>query len=255
MRHLQLIYDNEFDESLNITKQLTSFSNLISLTIEANCGEYGGSNEFQVFILRQTFPCLQQLCLRGNVFGHDIGLSYAEFKSNFPSLRYLELDKLHVNFALQIFDDYPQLRSFSAKLYCNMTTDTIKSFDTFLPALKVLKLRGDFDFGNEFGTQFLERFFSCCSNIHTFILEAHCGPDWPRLFQEDWWPHALVSNTKLQKIALHFKWITRTNFHNWSAEIDRFRSSQFFTQLNTTIRTDFSSEFMRRMTVDVFIKN
>jgi len=59
----------------------------------------------------------------------------------------------------------------------------------------------------------------------------------------------------LQKIALHFKWITRTNFHNWSAEIDRFRSSQFFTQLNTTIRTDFSSEFMRRMTVDVFIKN
>lgn len=250
-----MIYDNEFDESLNITKQLTSLSNLVSLVLEANCDEYGGSNEAQMFILHQKFPYLQQLSLRGNVFCHDIQLSYAEFKSNFPSLRHLDVERLHLNFVLQILDEYRQLRSFSAKLYCNIESDTIKPLNTNLLALKVLTLRGDVDFGNEFGTQFLEWFLPCCSNIHTFTIEVHRKPDWGRLFQEDWWTNALISNTKLKKISLHFKWITRSNFYNWSAEVDRFRSSLFFTQLKTTIQSTFESEFLRCMIIDVYIKN
>ena len=250
-----MIYDNEYKESLDITKHFTDFSNLVSLVLVAKCGDDGGSNKFQMFIYRQKFPSLQRLYLGGNVFEHELQISYAEFKYNFPSLLYLRVGRLHINFALRILDEYYQLRSFSAKLYCNTQTNTITPFNTPLPSLKVLELRGDADFGNEFGTQFLERFLPCCPNIDTFMLDVHCHDVWGRLLQEDWWSHTLVSNTKLVRIALNLKWMTRLHFHNWSAEVQRFRESLLFTRLNTNVKSDFDSEFLRHMIVTISIKN
>ena len=250
-----MIYDNDFDESLNLTKHFTLFSNLVSLCLAANSGWHGGSPDFQMFIYRQKFPHLRRLFLNGNVFDHDIHISYPEFKSNFPLLLYLHIGRLHINFALRILDEYRQLRSFSARIYCDTTTDTITSFQTYLPALKELGFRGDTDFGNDFGVQFLKDFLPYCPNIRKLRIKVHCHDIWENFLEADWWAHVLVSNRKLEKINFHLQWTTRTNFYNWAIGLERFRRSAFFTRLNANVQSKFHSEFMRLITVDIYIEN
>ena len=203
-----MIYDNDFDESLNLTKHFTLFSNLVSLCLAANSGWHGGSPDFQMFIYRQKFPHLRRLFLNGNVFDHDIHISYPEFKSNFPLLVYLHIGKLHINFALQIFDEYRQLRSFSARIYCDRTTDTITPFHTYLSALKELGFRGDTDF------------LPYCPNIQKLRIKVHCHDIWKNFLEADWWAHVLVSNRRLEKINFHLQWTTRTNFYNWRSGLE-----------------------------------
>jgi len=255
LKYFQLIYDNEFDESLNISKDLSSFSNLVSLCLQANYGRHLDRNKFQMFIYQQDFPSLRRLQLNGNVFDYTLQIPYTELKPNFPLLQHLDVGTLHINFALEILNKCPQLRSFSAKLCCDTTKDTIIPFNTYLPALKVLKLRGDTDFGNGFGTEFLEHFLPFCSNIHTFMFQIHCRNTWENLLKADWWSHVLVSNRKIKKITLNFKWSIRFSLYRWLDEVKCFELSPFFTSLNTSIRTKVDCDPMTRADIYVFIEN
>ncbi|CAF3976335.1 unnamed protein product [Rotaria sp. Silwood1] len=182
---------------------------------------------------------------------------------HFPSLLYIHVSKLHVILAIQLLDQCPQLRSFSAKLYGHPMRDNTTASSILLPTritmglitMKKLNLGEDNDFGTEFGSTFLELLLSCCPNLHTFILDIRCRDNWERLLEADWWAHVFASDNKLKRISLHLQWSTRDYRHNWHEKFQRFQLSSFFTQLKADIRYDFSSQFMRCLTYDLYIKN
>jgi hypothetical protein len=263
IQHFQLKYDNPYEDALKIAEHFPSFSTLISLTVDANCDEFVYNNEFAMIIFRQNCPFLQRLYLHGNVFDQKLQILDNVCMFHFPSLLYIHVSKLHFNLALQLLDQCPQLRYFSAKLYGHPIRDSTTSsaillstrISMGLKAMKKLSLGQDTDFGNEFGSTFLELLLPCCPNLRTFILDIRCHDNWERLLEADWWAHVFASHNKLKRISLHLQWSTSNIRHNWREKFQRFRSSSFFTQLQVDIRYDFSSEFMRCLTYDLYIKN
>lgn len=216
-----------------------------------------------MIIFRQHCPVLQRLYLYGNVFDQKLEILDNVCTFYFPSLLYIHVCKLHFILALQILDQCPLLRSFSAKLYGHPKRDSTAPSVILLstricmglPSIRKLNLAEDNNFENDLDSTFLERLLPCCPNIHTFILDFCCWENWGKLFQADWWPNVFASNNKLKQISLHLQYSTRDQIHNWAQIIQCFRSSSFFIQLNADIRFDCSSEFMRRLTYDLYVKN
>ncbi|CAF3030601.1 unnamed protein product [Rotaria sp. Silwood2] len=203
----------------------------MSFTVNANCGESGCSNEFVSILFYQHCPLLQRLCLDGNVFDQELQIMDNVCTFHFPSLLYIHVSKLHVILAIQLLDQCPQLRFFSAKLYGDPMRDNTTSsillptrIRTGLIAMKKLSLGEDNDFGFEFGSTFLKLLLSCCPNFRTFILDIRCRYDWEQLLEADWWTHVFVSKDKLKHIFLHLQWSTRTYTHNWQEKFQDFQS-------------------------------
>jgi hypothetical protein len=263
IQHFQLTYDIPCKDTMTITKHLPSFLNLISLTVNGNCGGFQCNNEFATMIFRQNFPFLQRMYLDGKLFDHELKISDNVCMFYFPSLLYIHVSKLHVILALQLLDQCPQLRSFSAKLYGHPIRDNTTSSAILLPtrismgliAMKKLSLGQANNFGNEFGSAFLERLLPCCSNLRTFNLDICCWDNWERLIEADWWAHVFGSDNKLKRISLHLQWTTIDRTHNWREKFQRFQSSSFFTRLKADIRYGSSSDFLRSFTYDLYIKN
>jgi hypothetical protein len=263
IQHFRITYDNPYEEALNIGKHFASFSTLVSLSIDANCGESGCTNELATIIFHQSCRSLQRLYLDGNVFEQESSTRNNTYTFHFPSLVYLRVSRLHINLALQLLEQCPQLRSFATKVYGEPRRDNTSAVGIYVPArikmglmpMKHLSLEAELDFGNDFGSRFLQLLLACCPNLRSLHFDVHCRDDWERLLEVDWWPQVLISGYKLKKISLRLEWSTRGIGHNWFEKYKRFQTSPFFAQFGAEIRYEFSSEFMRRLTYDMYIKN
>ena len=266
IQHFRLIYDNPYVDALNIAKDLSTFSTLLSLAIDANNGECKSNNELAMNILHQNCPLLQRLHLHGNVFDEEcqkLNRLPVLFSS---SLRHIHVSKIRVDLALDILDQFPQLRSFSAKLYGDVRKAYPTSAIVFpdrvrmgLPAMRNLSLTKDnqlfHEFANECGGALIELLVALCPNLRAFKLDADCQEDWERLLEAGWWERAFSSHHQLKQISLRLKYTTRDVGHTWHQKFQRFQSSLFFAQLNAKMRYEFESEFMRSLTYDLYIQN
>ena len=272
IQHLQLIYDDPYKDPLSITKDFASFSTLVSLTVNAHCGQFRYNNELLLMIIfRQNCPLLRRLYLDGNVFDQELQIVDNSFTFHFSSLLYIHVSKLHLKLALQILNQCPQLRSFSTKFYGELILDDLISYETFLsthlnmnlPAMTKLSLSGENqadiglgnEFGKDFGSIFLKLLLSRCLNLRTFIFDIRCCGDWERLLEADWWSRVFASHNKLKQISLHLQWKTRAYQSIWHQKCERFKSSSFFAEFKVNIRSDCSSEFLRSVTYDLYLEN
>lgn len=161
----------------------------------------------------------------------------------YPPFLHILVNKLHFIVAIQIVDQCPQLRSFTATLYGHPIGDDATSSTIILPtqihrglrAMKMISLGEDNYFRNECSSTFLELLLPCCPNLRTFILEIRCNDNCRILVEANWW--------------------TRDCSYNWNEDIQRFRLSSFFSQLNTDINYNFTSELMCSISYDLYIKN
>ncbi|CAF1409965.1 unnamed protein product [Adineta steineri] len=259
IQHFQLIYDNPYENELNIAKHFTRFSTLISLRIDTNCGESGCNNEFGTIIFHQHCPYLQRLYLYGNVFDRELQIIDDICTFYFSSLRYIHVNKLPFNLAIQLLDQGTQLRSFSAILYgypervsSILLPDRIRMG---LPLLNKLSLGEDNYFETESSSTLFEFLFPCCPNLRTFTVDIRCNDNCEKLLDPNWWAHLLASHNRLKRISFHIKWWTRNFRSNGHEKIQRFRSSSFFTELNANITSEFDSDFLRSVSYDLYIKN
>lgn len=266
IQHFRLNYDNPYVDGLNIAKDLPTFSTLLSLAIDANNGEHKSNNELAMNIFHQNCPLLQRLHLHGDVFDEEcqkLNRLPVVFSS---SLRHIHVSKIRVDLALDILDQFPQLRSFSAKLY----GDVRKAYPTSaivlpdrvnmgLPAMRNLSLTKDntlfHEFANECGGALIELLVTRCPNLRSFKLDADCQEDWERLLEATWWERVFASHNQLKRISLRLKYTTRDIRNTWHQKYQRLQSSLFFTQLNANMRFNFESEFMRSLTYDLYIQN
>ncbi|CAF1381356.1 unnamed protein product [Adineta ricciae] len=266
IQHFKLLYDNPYDESLNIAKYFSSFRTLISLHIDANVIEDGNcTNEFLEIIFHQNCPFLQRLYLHGNVFDQDLKSIQGVCTFHFPSLLHIHVTKLPFRVAIQLLDQCSRLHSFSAMLYDYPTEENVtalasqmpESIRVGLPTLTNLSLGEKNRFHKESTSTFLEFLLPRCPNLRTFHFDIHCNDngDCEKILHPDWWKYALRSNSHLAHIDFRLSWWTRHIIHNGYEKIQRFRESPFFNQLNTTMTHTFNSEFMRSMDYELFIKN
>ncbi|CAF4166802.1 unnamed protein product, partial [Adineta steineri] len=194
IQHFRWINDYSYDDALDISKHFSSFSTLISLSIDTNFKDYKPDDEIAMTFFRQHYPYLQRLYLHGNVVNRDLQIMNNISLFHFPSLLYLHVDHIHYICAIQLLDQCSQLRSFSAKLYDDPETSntTSSSFSlstriiSGLTAMKKLRLEEDDSFRRQFGIAFLELLLPCCPNLHTFACEIEIWNNCKRI-EADWW--------------------------------------------------------------------
>jgi hypothetical protein len=263
IHHFQLIYDQSHGVGMTIAKHFGMFSRLISLTINTNGNDIVHCNELPVILIQQNWSVLQRLHLHGNIFDQDLESLDNVFMFHFPSLRDIHVCRLHVLLAIELLDQCPQLYSFSATLYGQPTRDNTAASAILLPtrvrtglvAMKKLDLGVDNDSQPKFDLASLELLLSCCPNLRTFGIDVCCHEDWEPLLDTNWWTRTFALHDKLKRISLHLHYTTRDEQYNGQNTLERFRSSLFFTELEAEMRYDFSREFMRFVTYDLYIKN
>jgi hypothetical protein len=244
IQHFQLTYDSPYVNALNITKHLPSFSALISLTVNANYSdlELEFNNELAMIYFRQHCPFLQRLYLHGHVFERELEIMDNVCMFHFPSLIYIHVGKLHFIWAIQLLDQCPQLRSFSAKLYGHQMEGSTTASSILLPtrismgltAMQKLSLGVDVDFRNDFGSTFLELLLPCCHNLRTFSFDFVSYRRERRPLDPDWWTRVFASNNKLKRISLQLcVWGVRNDLSEEA--VQRFKLLPFFAQLKVNV--------------------
>lgn len=266
IQHFRLSYDNHYTEALNIIKHLSVFPNLISLSIDGNHDGHPSKNELALNIYHQHCPLLQRLSLNGNIFDAAFQ-TFNQLPVLFSSsLRHVHVSKIRVDLALDILDQFPELRSFSATLY----GDVRKEYPTpaivlperirlGLPGMRSLSLTkysdDNYQFANDCGAALLRLLLKACPNLRALKVDVVCEEDWEKLLLAEWWAFALSSHDHLRKIYLRLKYTTRDPRNTWQTKYRYFQSSAFFAKFNPKISYKFDSEFMRHVTYDMYIEN
>ena len=218
----------------------------------------------QCFFFRQHYPYLQRLYLQGNVIVQDLQIMDNIPSFHFPSLLHVHIGQIHYILAIQIFDQCPQLRSFSAQLYEvdpeneNITRSTISlpaRISAGLTAMKKLNLSETYGFRKKVGPIFYELLLPCCPNLRTFVCKFQIWYS-ERKIDADWWEHLFASNAKLKRISLDLMWYIRDWPTKFKEKIHCLQQSPFFTQLNANLEYKLGDyEPMVRMGYSLQIKN
>ena len=187
---------------------------------------------------RQHCPFLQRLHLHGNVFDREVQIMETIGAFHFPSLLHIHVNKLHIILAIQLLDQCPQLRSFSAKIYGHQMENGKKLASITLPsrirmgltAMEKLSL-GDDDFSrNDFGSLFLGLLLPCCPNLHTFSFDYICHERERRPLDPNWWTRVFASHKKMKRISLQL-YVDGVLHHLSKEAVQGFQSLPFFAQL------------------------
>ena len=238
-----MTYDSPYEDALNFAKLLPSFSNLISLTINAFFPDSAISDDLATICFHQHCPFLQRLYLHGNAFNRDSPMAVNVSMFRFPSLLYLHVGRIDFNLALQILDLYPQLRSFTANLHGPHTwgRNTVPlsiplpaGIRTGLTAMKKLRLGDDAMFRDDYMSALIELLLPCCPNLRTFSFAFVCYQRTNRTLDPHWWTHVLASNNKLKRISVHLRVYGVLNSLTQEA-VHAFQSLPFFVRLKVNV--------------------
>ncbi|CAF3221049.1 unnamed protein product [Rotaria sp. Silwood2] len=281
VQHLRLTFTFLDTNECNIVKHFSSFSALNSLIInlDTDSAELKLKERLVHSVFCQPFPLLQRLYING--YHMEAEIMDNEFTFRFPSLLYVQVDKLDHYLTVQLLNQCRQLCSFSAEIYhseifshstsqSSMNSSDMTQFrkadvtensnielvpiSTTLIAMTALNLKWSSYDDFNWWENFLKHLLSCCLNLFRLFLDTVCV-EGRNLLDVDWWTDILLSNKKLEHISLTLHWSTRNYESDYDKQVARkFQSSIYFNQLKANVTHNFYTDFPWFL-YDLSIKN